>query len=327
MIRTSLFLGLAVATLATACGGYSAKTWIVDNPAPLFSGGKRHLAWEVAVTNTSDAPVRLAELAVEVEGKKPYTLNATELLGRARLVVRGKRPAKGPQQPGVLQPDDTVIIYLWHSFEHKDALPLTVAHLVRLKPVEEGAEGLDKSIIAKVIDLKPRVVQAPLRGQGWFAANASSPVSGHRKAVQVREDTLYLAQRYAVDFVLAKQEGTRLKGSDAKDNKNYFAYGKDAVAVAKGVVVKVVDGIPENVPGLKSRAVKITNDTLAGNAVILDIGDGYYVTYGHFIPGSLAVKQGDVVAAGQVLGKVGNSGNSSEPHLHLHVCDKPSILA
>jgi murein DD-endopeptidase MepM/ murein hydrolase activator NlpD len=87
-----------------------------------------------------------------------------------------------------------------------------------------------------------------------------------------------------------------------------------------------VDGIPENVPGPTSRAVPMTLETLAGNHVTVDIGGGRFAFYAHLQPRSLRVKKGDRVRRGQVLGLVGNSGNSTEPHLHFHISDSPSPL-
>ncbi|NEE24690.1 M23 family metallopeptidase, partial [Streptomyces sp. SID7982] len=62
-----------------------------------------------------------------------------------------------------------------------------------------------------------------------------------------------------------------------------------------------------------------------GNHVILDLGDGTYAVYAHVRRGSLRVKAGDTVRAGQRIGSVGNSGNSSEPHLHVHLMDSPDL--
>ena len=67
--------------------------------------------------------------------------------------------------------------------------------------------------------------------------------------------------------------------------------------------------------------VPITLETVGGNNVIMEIGDGLYAFYAHLQPGSLRVKVGDKVRRGQVLGLLGNSGNSSEPHLHFHICN------
>ena len=86
------------------------------------------------------------------------------------------------------------------------------------------------------------------------------------------------------------------------------------------------DGIPENIPGPTSRAVAITLETVGGNHVIVDIGGGRYAFYAHLQPGSPRVKVGDRVRRGQVLGLVGNSGNSTEPHLHFHLSDGNSPL-
>jgi murein DD-endopeptidase MepM/ murein hydrolase activator NlpD len=91
----------------------------------------------------------------------------------------------------------------------------------------------------------------------------------------------------------------------AKDNRNYRCYGAEALAVADGVVVEV----------------------RAGNHIALDLGHGHYAHYGHFQPGSIRVRKGDRVRRGQVLGLVGNSGNSTEPHLHFQISDGPAILA
>ena len=75
-----------------------------------------------------------------------------------------------------------------------------------------------------------------------------------------------------------------------------------------------------------SRAVPITLETVGGNHVILDIGNGHYAFYAHLQPGSLRVKMGDRVKKGATLGLVGNTGNSTEPHLHFHLADSNSPL-
>jgi len=90
--------------------------------------------------------------------------------------------------------------------------------------------------------------------------------------------------------------------------------------------VAVKDGIPENIPGANSRAVPITLETVGGNHVILDLGNGRYAFYAHLQPGKIPVKAGDKVKRGQPVGLVGNSGNSTEPHLHFHISDANSPL-
>ena len=86
-------------------------------------------------------------------------------------------------------------------------------------------------------------------------------------------------------------------------------------------------GIPENVPLSPTHAVPMTLETAAGNHVILSLRNGHYAFYAHLQPGSIRVKPGDRVRRGQVLGLLGNSGNSNAPHLHFHISNGDSWFA
>ena len=134
-----------------------------------------------------------------------------------------------------------------------------------------------------------------------------------------------LFRSFAIDWAKIDQRGEPYSGDPLK-NASYYGYGAEVLAVADAVVASIKDGIPENVPGEKSRAVPITMGTVGGNYVILDLGNSRFAFYAHLQPGSLRVKPGDKVQRGQVLGLVGNSGNSDGPHLHFHICDANSPL-
>jgi len=125
-------------------------------------------------------------------------------------------------------------------------------------------------------------------------------------------------QRFAVDWILVDERGRDHK-TDGKTNADYLAWGEDALAAADGTVALVVDGIPENAPG--ERDVYF----VPGNYVAIDLGGGEFAIYGHLVPGSIAVKPGQKVRAGEVVGKIGNSGNSTQPHLHFQLGDKPRL--
>jgi murein DD-endopeptidase MepM/ murein hydrolase activator NlpD len=168
-------------------------------------------------------------------------------------------------------------------------------------------------------------IGAPLRGGPWVAGNGPSNTSGHRRAMIPVEGTAHIAQRFAIDYIKVDSAGRTFSGDSLK-NESYYAEGLDALAVNDGVVVAVKDGIPENVPGITSRAVPITMETVGGNHVIIDIGGGRYAFYAHLKPGSPRVRVGQRVRRGDVLGLVGNTGNSTEPHLHFHVADGNSPL-
>ena len=100
-------------------------------------------------------------------------------------------------------------------------------------------------------------------------------------------------------------------------NENWYGYGEPIHSVADGVVINVVDGIPDNIPF--SFPEEITLDNVAGNYVVVDIGEEAHALYAHLVPGSVRVKAGDQVSRGDVLGLLGNSGNLDGPHLHFHL--------
>lgn len=127
-------------------------------------------------------------------------------------------------------------------------------------------------------------------------------------------------QRRAVDLVVVDDTGTRHRG-DGSANADYFAYGQPVLAAAAGTVRTVVRGVPDNVPGVMNGYL------VPGNVVVIEHAPETFAVYAHFAPGSIEVEVGDEVKAGQRLGKVGNSGRSTEPHLHFHVQSKVRLSA
>ena len=120
-------------------------------------------------------------------------------------------------------------------------------------------------------------------------------------------------QRYAYDFIQAK-ENYSYKGDQLK-NKSYYAFGKNILAPADGTIVSIVNDIKDNEP------VGVMNPNQAtGNNVVIDHG-GEYSHLAHLQKGSITVKPGDKVKKGDIIGLTGNSGNTSEPHLHFQISD------
>ena len=94
--------------------------------------------------------------------------------------------------------------------------------------------------------------------------------------------------------------------------------------------MRAVDGLPENVPGHGDAfrpAVPITMETIGGNSITLDLGDGQYAYYFHLQPKSVRVQVGEHVRRGQLLARVGCSGDAREPHLHFEVTTSANLLA
>lgn len=127
-------------------------------------------------------------------------------------------------------------------------------------------------------------------------------------------------QRHAYDFLGWRSGGTH-RGSGAR-NADYWAWGRPVVAPADGVVVAARDGVRDNRPQIEVE----NRQSPAGNHVVLDLGNGEYALLAHLQSGSLRVRTGQRVRAGELLGLCGNSGNSSEPHLHFHVQDRAPLF-
>lgn len=125
-------------------------------------------------------------------------------------------------------------------------------------------------------------------------------------------------QRHAWDILVWRNGGTHR--GDGKRLTDYWAFGWPILAPAPARVIEAVDGLPDNVPG------HMDPQHAAGNHVVLDLGHGEYALIAHLRHGSVAVKVGDRVRTGELLGRCGNSGNTSEPHVHFHVQDGPTLF-
>jgi hypothetical protein len=216
-----------------------------------------------------------------------------------------------------------VIAYMWIDLASGTPVPAHLQHQFGLRKSGDEKSYESDAPVTTVSSKLPEIV-SPLHGRNWVAFNGPSNTSLHRRTMIVIEATTHIAQRYAIDWVKIGDDDRTWHG-DAKDNRSYYCYGVEARAIADGVVVEVKDGMRENTPN-EPPVEAVTVDTIAGNHVNLDLGGGVYVMYAHLQPGSIRVKLGDRVTPGQVIGLVGNTGNSSEPHFHIQLMNRNSPL-
>lgn len=165
----------------------------------------------------------------------------------------------------------------------------------------------------------------PLKG-AWVAVNNYDNVYLHRRA---------FSQEFALDFVQLTEDFKLVPAANAA-NESYACYGQEIYAVASGEVIDCAAEIPENPPGFGSRlpddemaAVMEKHGFLAGmagNYVVIEHPGNEYSFYAHLIPGSLEVVLGEKVEQGQLIGLVGNSGNSDAPHLHFQLMNGSSFF-
>jgi len=297
---------------------------ILTPPSAFRADGRWHLCYEIYVNNLSPYAWSVQSIeATSGDGAPLITLSGKDL--DAALFHPGRQPGQKGMPAADIAPGEAVVAYMWINLAQNAPILSHLQHQFTVKKGNDSALYTVDAPSASVATLLPQI-ESPLRGDDWFAGNGPSNTSAHRRAMIVIDGTPHIAQRYAIDWVQLGSDNRTYTG-DPKDNHSYHCFGAEAHAIADGVVVEVKDGIPENMPGANSRAVPITLETVAGNHVNLDLGGGVYVMYAHLQPGSIRVKLGDKVTAGQVIGLVGNTGNSSEPHLHFQLMNRNSPLA
>ncbi len=293
--------------------------------APLLAMNRAFLVYELYLTNYEKKPLQLDSL--QISASNPAK-NSQFLFNDQQLpkMVQSLSVNESPENSLILQPGMTKLVFIWLPFEQTTYLPTSLVHRIQVhEPGRTQIRWLTTKE-TKIQDSQPTIIAAPLEGDRWAAGGGPSNDSYHRRAHMVIDGHDYFAQRYAIDFVKIDNKGMTYHGNKS-ENKNYYCYGQSVLAVSNGRVIAIKDGIPENVPQSGKTVVPIDLNTVGGNYIVIDIGYGRYAFYAHLIPGSLQVKVGDIVRKGQVIAKVGNTGNSTEPHLHFHVVDGPSFLA
>lgn len=247
-----------------------------------------------------------------------YKLEVIDPSGKVIGTVKDEELNKSLRQPGLGISD--YVVFIWLELE-KQNIPSNISHKLYFKDTT-GSEVIASGAKTIVDNNESLVIGPPFIGSKWYAANAPSNYNHHRIGIIEFMGKVIIPQRYAIDWMQLGPNGLLYK-TDGLTNEDYYCYGADLIAVAEGIVVDTKDGIPENVPW---EPVKVPEPQLGGNYVLIDIGESNYAFYAHMIPGSLKVKIGDKVKKGEVIGKLGNSGNSDAPHLHFHVSSSKEFL-
>ena len=300
--------------------------------APLVvagSDGRQHVDYDLLVTNVFTAPVTLTQVQV-LDGSTPLLTITGAALGPVTQGNFSQRPVTPAAQipvSGQVSVEIDVIL-------PKDArIPRTLDHVVgwavpadapALSVLDGASTGQVSGFALDVARTRAEVIAAPLRGDGWWSLQGCCLPNGHRSLRYAVDGTHEIkSEMFAVDWVQLK-DGAFFSG-DGSSNADYPYIGADLLAVARGTVVKVRDGLPNETPQAPPQNVKKGEDYI-GNSVVVQIAPDRFAIYGHLDPGSVAVKVGDRVKAGDVVGKLGSSGNSTAAHLHFVVTDGPDFL-
>ena len=295
---------------------------VEDRPVPFRgSDGRTHLVYELAVTNFSSDTTRIRSVQVRTPaGRVLQTLRATALGGpRGRLQPAGRRDGSASMAAST---ESLLFVHL--RLARGARAPRTLEHRVTAAFDAAGGAVLTETGGRVAVDRRPVVrFGPPLRGSGYLSADSCCDASRHTRAALPVDGRVWLAQRYAVDWEQLDAQG-RIYDGPKLALSSYAIYGDPIYAVADGRVSSTIEGLPDQVPGTfpENPAAREVD----GNSVVLDVGGGNYVLFAHMQPGSVRVSAGQRVRRGDVLGLVGNSGNSVAPHLHLHVTAGPSPI-
>lgn len=172
-----------------------------------------------------------------------------------------------------------------------------------------------QGLAGRRLPVPPVELATPLAPGRYLIANggANLAVSSHAETLDlsVPRHRLWHGQSYGVDIVALNSFGRSTDSVIPTDPKRYVIYGRSVVAPCAGLIVAAVAGLPDTPIPLT------TDEPSAGNHILLRCGE-VDILLAHFRPASLQVRAGQQVAVGQPVAEVGNSGSSSEPHLHIH---------
>jgi hypothetical protein len=286
------------------------------------SGGTYLVSYELRVFNPT--PLTLAPARVSVSTPSGAVI---EKLDRrqvtAALALPGARSGVRELHEGQL-----ATLYLTLHFSDRSKIPDRLVHRITVRAARlPGGRAVSAPAAVKVLHtFDVPVIGPPLAaGRRYVAADSCCSSVRHRRALLPIGNRLWLAQRFAVDWEQIDATGRFVKrGGNPADSADYTIYGAPVIAAADARIVHVVDGLPAQRPGTLPEGL-LAGET-DGNSIVAKLDDGLYMLYGHLQAGSIKVRDGDEVKRGDPLGLVGNSGNSSAPHLHFHVMDGPSPL-
>ena len=315
-------------------------TWsVLAEPVYSVEGtdGVYHLSYEVQLSNTFGGAFVIDSLEVlDARTRQPTGNNRVlaqdgpEVTGK---LVRLAQPvnANGDEFSDIftnrLPLGETGIMYFDLTYPTRKAIPKRLMH--RFTGHFEDGSQAGQSFTAEdggiAVSGQPAIrVHPPLEGKGWIDANGAGPIiSYHRDDTAPTNGVLHPMERYAIDFMKLNDQGMGTSG-DPNLVESYYGYGQRVLSATPGRVVSVLNDQLDQTPNDLKPPKQL--EDYSGNHVIVAIGGGKYAAYAHLKPGSVAVHKGQRVRTGQLLGLLGNSGNTDAPHLHFQIMDTPDFF-
>jgi hypothetical protein len=297
-------------------------------PTPVITDGRLVLVYELHVTNFGSRPLALRSVEIFSEG--PTSTRPVAILQDSALLAAFQAVGRHAGDSARIDPGARGVLFLWLVLSAADPPPSSLRHRLSFAVVGSGAAL--PPVVASVIDslIVPverehvMVLAPPLDDGDWLVGDGPSNFSAHRRSLVPLNGKARVSQRFALDLVKIGPNGNTWHDNRSRP-ENFWGYGEPVHAAAPGEVVAVVDSITDNAPDQPLPPPSIA--TIAGNYVIMRIGPLTFCLFAHLARGSIRVKPGQRIRRGDVLGRLGNSGQTTGPHLHFQVMDAPSPLA
>jgi Peptidase family M23 len=296
------------------------------------SDGLTHLAFAMQFTNSWSIPMTIQSVeVVDPSENNPTGTNRVvsikdeDVTGQLKLLSLPPSLDKANYSSKLMGGQSGVMFFDVTYRDSKD-VPCSIA--LRVHSVQAESKQVPESTVVspplKVSSQQAIILAPPFKGDGWVNANGCClEVGPHRFVTNPMNGTLDPSEQFAIDWIKVDHQGKAFRG-DGKTSEQWLCYGVEVLAVAPGRVVEVMRDLPDQPPG--TAPANLTLPQIAGNHVILDLGGSRYAMYAHLAPHSVTLHVGDRVQAGDKLGLLGNSGNTTGPHLHFQISDRPSTL-
>jgi hypothetical protein len=282
-----------------------------------------HVEYELLVVSVFAEPITLSSVTVlDPAGKELMRIDGGALAAATQTLF-SKTPSPVVPASAAVSVDVDLIL-------PPGSTPERVTHRIAytLAPDSKDKAMIDRPEVdgpEVAINREPAIViRPPLAGDGWLVTSGCCKPNVHRdERIAINGARIETAETFAVDW--GKVKSDRLLDGDGKTVEQFYGYGENVLAVADGTAVSVHDGMSDQTPFVLMTP-KSTSD-YGGNNVMVEIAPNVFAWYAHLRQGSIAVKVGDALKAGAPIAKLGNTGPSTGPHLHLGLLDKPDPIA
>ncbi len=313
---------------------------VAGDPVPVRgTDGLYHLVYELEVMNASPRPATINGIVSSAGDVTIAEMSGPEIVGRTLPI--GDYPFP-PESMSQIPAGTTAVILMDTTFESRDDVPQQMHHAIsasfgEIRPGQANYANLfpTEAVAHATTPVgagEPIVVAPPLTGTDWVAVNACCTLSPHRGTMIPIGGRINAAERYAIDWSRFDLTGPLVEdgaqatfAGDPSVNANYFTYDQPVLAVGDGEVMVVVEDLPDAEPLVLQDDLPLSD--YGGNHVVVKLSDGVYAFYAHLKPDSVIVDVGDRVSMGDEIARTGNSGNTTESHLHFHLMDGVAPLS